>query len=367
MAGIGAQVAAALAAAHAEGIVHRDVTPSNVLVTHNGTAKLADFGISRAVGEGTFTDGGVIAGTPAFLAPEVAGGADAVFASDVFSLGATLYAAVEGTPPFERDENPYALLQRVARGEIRPPRQAGLLADVLNRMLRPDPVERPGMDEVGEALTAVAAGKPVPPPRDPTLLLPTRRGPSRRLLVAGVSAVALVAAGVLIGSVINGADRPASAGAAPATTAQVPPSRATPPNPAQPSVPPSRATPSRATPPNPAQSSGASAGTSTAAAPVCTASYRVTNAWPDGYQVEVTVRNEDGRGVTGWAVSWQLPPTHTIVNLWGGIPTRAGSTVTVTDAGYNAVLAANGTTSFGFIASTSGDGPAQPDLSCSRS
>ncbi len=333
VADIGRQVASALVAAHVEGIVHRDVTPGNVLITADGTAKLADFGISRALGEGTVTDRGFIAGTPAFLAPEVAGGADAVFASDVFSLGATMYAAVEGAPPFERDENPFALLQKVARGVVRPPQQAGALTSVLVRTLRPDPAARPMMDEVHDALTAVAAGKPAPPPREPTLLLPGRRKPSRRVVVAGVSGAALVAVGVLIGSLINNTDTTTAAGPGPSVALST-------------SAPPSSS-------PTPV--------------PDCTADYRVTNSWPNGYQVEVTVRDGAGRGLTGWTVSWQLPDGHAINNLWNGTLARDGSTVTVTNAGYNAVLAANSTTSFGFVATTSGDGPAKPDVSCTSS
>ncbi|MET1073571.1 MAG: serine/threonine-protein kinase, partial [Umezawaea sp.] len=126
--GVGWQVASALAAAHAAGIVHRDVTPFNVLVGDDGTAKVVDFGISRAVGEGTVTEARVVVGTPAFLAPEVASGHGAAFASDVYSLGATLYAALEGHPPFgNADDNPYALLRRVAEGQVAPPKFPGPL------------------------------------------------------------------------------------------------------------------------------------------------------------------------------------------------------------------------------------------------
>ncbi|TVT54770.1 serine/threonine protein kinase, partial [Amycolatopsis rhizosphaerae] len=195
-AAIGAQVAAALAAAHAEGIVHRDVTPANVLIGEDGTAKIADFGISRAYGENTVTDGGVLAGTPAYLAPEVAAGKEASPASDVFSLGATLYAAVEGTPPFGEEENPYALLRRVASGDLTPPQRSGALAEVLTWMLRRDPAQRPSMEEARRALTAVAEGRP---PRNPTLLLPMRRRPSRRTVLVGAAAVGLVAVGALLG------------------------------------------------------------------------------------------------------------------------------------------------------------------------
>ena len=94
---IGRQMADGLAAAHSAGVVHRDVKPGNVLIAANGLVKLTDFGVSRAVDDVQLTRTGVIAGTPAYLAPEVAQGQDPTAASDVFALGATLYAAVEGT------------------------------------------------------------------------------------------------------------------------------------------------------------------------------------------------------------------------------------------------------------------------------
>ncbi|WP_280509527.1 serine/threonine-protein kinase, partial [Nocardia farcinica] len=158
VADIGAQAAAALAAAHAAGIMHRDVKPANLLVG-NGTVKITDFGISRAVGDVTVTATGFLAGTPAYLAPEVARGEDPSPASDVFALGATLYAAVEGAPPFGEGDNPLAVLHAVARGEIPPPRRAGPLAPVLMRLLAADPAARPSMPEAARALADVAAGR----------------------------------------------------------------------------------------------------------------------------------------------------------------------------------------------------------------
>ncbi|GAB3577580.1 hypothetical protein GCM10027445_43390 [Amycolatopsis endophytica] len=160
---IGVQAASALAAAHVAGIVHRDVKPGNLLVGEDGAVKIADFGISRATGDVALTQAGVVAGTPAYLAPEIARGQEPAPDSDVFSLGATLYAAVEGEPPFGEDENSIALLHRVAAGEVTPPRQAGPLTPVLMAMLRPDPVQRPGTVQVVTALQAVADGQPVPP------------------------------------------------------------------------------------------------------------------------------------------------------------------------------------------------------------
>lgn len=156
---IGAQAAGALAAAHEAGIMHRDVKPANLLVGDDGTVKITDFGISRAVGDVTVTATGFLAGTPAYLAPEIARGEDPEPASDVFALGSTLYAAVEGSPPFGEGDNALAVLHAAARAQVPPPRQAGELAPVLMRLLAAASDGRPSMHEAKEALEAVAAGR----------------------------------------------------------------------------------------------------------------------------------------------------------------------------------------------------------------
>jgi eukaryotic-like serine/threonine-protein kinase len=159
---IGTQIAAALVAAHAAGIVHRDIKPANVLLADDGTVKITDFGISRATGDVTVTATGMLAGTPAYLAPEVAKGQDPTPAADVFSLGSTLYTAVEGHSPFGLSENTLALLYAVAAGNITPPRHAGPLTALLMQLLRVDPAERPSLTVARDSLSAVAEGRPAP-------------------------------------------------------------------------------------------------------------------------------------------------------------------------------------------------------------
>ena len=152
---IGSELAAALTAAHRVGIVHRDVKPGNVLLAEDGSAKLTDFGISHALGDVNLTSTGMVTGTPAFLAPEVARGDSATYASDVFSLGSTLYTAIEGHPPVEHDDNAMAVLHRAASGNLIPPRRSGPLTPLLLRMLDPDPSVRPGMEGAWSALASL--------------------------------------------------------------------------------------------------------------------------------------------------------------------------------------------------------------------
>ncbi|WNV88563.1 serine/threonine-protein kinase [Umezawaea sp. Da 62-37] len=160
---IGGQLAAALAAAHKVNVVHRDVKPGNVLLGDAGAVKITDFGISRAIDDATATATGRSVGTPAFFSPEVAKGEEGGYPSDVFSLGATLYNAVEGMPPFGISENSIAQLHRVAEGTIRPPERAGALTPVLLRLLDPDPDTRPTMPEAAEELAVLAEiREPVP-------------------------------------------------------------------------------------------------------------------------------------------------------------------------------------------------------------
>ena len=154
-AGIGVKVAGALIAAHGAGIVHRDVKPGNVLLGDDGSVKLTDFGISRATGDTTVTASGILLGTLGYVAPETAQGHSADARSDVYALGATLYAAVEGHAPFGDDDNAVALMYRIVHEEIIPLQHAGHLEPVLLWMLQRDPALRPTMPEARRALEAI--------------------------------------------------------------------------------------------------------------------------------------------------------------------------------------------------------------------
>jgi eukaryotic-like serine/threonine-protein kinase len=156
LARIGAQVAAALTAAHALGIVHRDVKPSNVLVGKRDLAKITDFGIARGHADEQLTLTGFVTGTPAYFAPELARGEDPSPASDVWALGATLYAGVEGVPPFGTGGSPLALLARIATEPPPRPTHAGVLTPILKSMLARDPRSRATMEAVRRDLSALA-------------------------------------------------------------------------------------------------------------------------------------------------------------------------------------------------------------------
>jgi hypothetical protein len=192
------------------------------------------------------------------------------------------------------------------------------------------------MREAYEALTAVAEGRPAHPPPsrpstpDPTLILPARR-PSRRAIAVGVGALCLIAGGVVIGTII------ASGGS---TTQAGPPETST----------------------------VAPATTTTVESSRCEATFDVTGSWPGGYNASVTVRNNGGPALSGWTVRWTLPAGHTISNLWNGTLAQNGSSVTVTNASWNATVDANGSTEFGFTANLPGStqpaGNLAPTLRC---
>ncbi|MGW0767906.1 serine/threonine-protein kinase [Streptomyces sp. NPDC002676] len=253
---IGAEVLAALRAAHAAGVLHRDVKPANVLLANDGRVVLTDFGIASVEGSSALTMTGEVVGSPEFLAPERALGRTPGPESDLWSLGVLLYAAVEGGSPFRHD-TPISTLRAVVEDELPPPRRAGPLAGVIAGLLRKDPAGRLSAERAERELRLVAAGgapraDPAPytsspytaptvmaPPQQPysTPPLPLRSGapteppygpdePRRErragmVLIAGVLAVFLALAGLAYALLHhgNGSDHAASGGSSPAAGA----------------------------------------------------------------------------------------------------------------------------------------------------
>ncbi|MDQ4025637.1 MAG: serine/threonine protein kinase [Actinomycetota bacterium] len=204
---IGLEVLGALEAAHAQGIVHRDVKPGNVMLPPGGHAKLADFGIASVKGDPKLTATGLVLGSPSYMAPEQAREDVTGPASDLWSLGATLYFAVEGVPPFDRG-GAIPTLTAVVGDEPRPPERARALRPALDALLAKDPSRRPGAealrrmleaaggDGAVQATTAVApppVTSPEMPAAEPEAAL-APAAPPRRVSRVGLGVVAAVGA-----------------------------------------------------------------------------------------------------------------------------------------------------------------------------
>ncbi|MGA5899720.1 serine/threonine-protein kinase [Streptomyces venetus] len=226
---IGAEVLAALRAAHEAGVLHRDVKPANVLIANDGRIVLTDFGIAMVEGSSALTMTGEVIGSPEFLAPERALGRTPGPESDLWSLGVLLYAAVEGYSPFRHD-TPLSTLRAIVDEELPPPQRAGPLAPVIEGLLRKDPAQRLPAERAEQDLRVVGAGgspradspravpfpptvagHPEPSPTPPmpfpggpapagsgttTATRPERDRRAGRVLVAGVAVLALAVGGL---------------------------------------------------------------------------------------------------------------------------------------------------------------------------
>ncbi|WP_298560919.1 serine/threonine-protein kinase [Streptomyces luteogriseus] len=155
---IGLWVLRALGAAHAAGVLHRDIKPGNVLLGRDGRVLLTDFGIAQIEGDTTITRTGEVVGSVDYLAPERVRGHDPGPSSDLWALGATLYTAVEGRSPFRRT-TPLTTMQAVVEEEAAELQHAGPLTPVIISLLRKDPNTRPDMSEAEQMLAQAAEGR----------------------------------------------------------------------------------------------------------------------------------------------------------------------------------------------------------------
>lgn len=185
-AAIGAKVMDALAAAHRAGVLHRDVKPGNILLETGGRVVLTDFGIATMddPGDGSathLTRSGELVGSLDYLAPERAQGQDPGPASDVWALGATLYAAVEGASPFRRTST-WSTLTAIVTDPLPEPRRAGPLAPVLRQLMHKDPQARPDAEQAALILADAAGGAVTAAPREPA---PRPREATERSIPSG--------------------------------------------------------------------------------------------------------------------------------------------------------------------------------------
>jgi eukaryotic-like serine/threonine-protein kinase len=239
---IGLAVLDALTAAHRAGVLHRDVKPHNVLIGTDGRVVLTDFGLATFVDDGSVTGPGLVVGSPHYVSPERARDGASTVESDMWSLGATLYTAVEGRSPYQR-ENAMATLMALATEPPDPPVRAGLLGPVLLGLLRHDPAARLTATEVEKRLRMVIAAAPgggsvpaprkapsirtlsppSPPPSSPpsTPPRPALEGrPRSMLMAAGLALVALLGGGGILASfLVQQTDGPAVSSSSAAVTA----------------------------------------------------------------------------------------------------------------------------------------------------
>jgi serine/threonine-protein kinase len=303
---IGAQVAGALATAHARGIVHRDVKPSNVMVTSDGV-KLVDFGISATVGEADRT-GGEVLGTPAYLAPERLSGGPVRPATDMYAFGLLLYQMLCGRLPWPASSTAQVLrAHRYLEPSVLPP-VTGLppeVAELCHRCLAKDPADRPGAGEAARLL-ADAAGLVSAPPlldgleADPAevagttvVLTPARRHPRPLVAAAAVTATAMVL------SVLWLAARPDDPGV------------------------PIAAGPAEAAAP--------------AAGPACAVGYTLRSAANGRFSTAVTIATTGTGAARDWQLTFVLPAGQRLVRGWsGGAWAQNGQSVQVRGTGLTA-------------------------------
>ncbi|WP_051712309.1 protein kinase domain-containing protein [Spirillospora albida] len=318
-AGVCARIADALAAAHAAGVVHRDVKPENVFLTPVGV-KVLDFGIAFT---GTSPGSGRVIGTPAYVAPELRAGAEPTPAADVYALGVILRQALLGGPPSAEFGGLHELPDGIGR--------------LLRSALATSPDARPEAAETARVLadaagidlaplpTAPPPAAPAPEPEpNPTRVLDEpapRPSPKRPLMVVGAAVGAVTLVGLLPAALSSEGERPA---AAPPETPSAKP-----------------ATPSPTASP-------------TGARTRCSVTYTLDGSWPNGFQATVRITNLGDAPVDGWRLAFAFPDGQRVTQIWNGGQEQQGPAVTVTAAPYNRSIAPGGTVEFGFLGSRDG-------------
>ncbi|MEU6063059.1 serine/threonine-protein kinase [Streptomyces sp. NPDC047082] len=173
---VGLAILDVLRSAHREGILHRDVKPSNVLIAEDGRVVLTDFGIAQVEGDPSITSTGMLVGAPSYISPERARGHKPGPAADLWSLGGLLYASVEGVPPYDKG-SAIATLTAVMTEPLEEPKNAGPLRDVIYGLLTKDPAKR--LDDAGaRALLNTVLHTPEPESMDATRVVPLPAQPA---------------------------------------------------------------------------------------------------------------------------------------------------------------------------------------------